>query len=1696
MHADRSDSIPSSGSALTLELRSFLKHHLPDHMIPAAFVTLPAVPLLPNGKVDYRSLPIPEFDRSQASSPFVAPHTSIEERLARIWEQTLRVRRVGIHDNFFELGGDSILSIQIAARASQAGIKLSPRQMFQHPTIAELARVAALRATDQVTDSQELVVGPMPLTPIQQWFLEQDPPEPQHFNQALLLSLRQPVDLQRLEQALQAVATHHQALRLRFTRTEQGWQQQFSADDSSTLIFEIVDLADMPEVDRAAAMQVTAAQVQRSLDLERGPLARAVYFKLGANNSDRLLLIVHHLVVDGVSWRILLEDLYSAYQQLEWNQDVTLPGKTTPFHVWSHRLAEYAQLPDLATQVDYWTAQERLQAAKLPVDRVVGENTYESARTLEVALERDETEALLHEASSAYRTQINDLLLAALTLALARWTGQRQLLINLEGHGREEVMANIDLSRTVGWFTTLFPVLLTPGPALEAAATIKTIKEQLRAIPQRGIGYGVLRYLTDELVLRERLQAMPQPEISFNYFGQLDQTLAEVPLFGSADEPIGPVVSPRSRRQHLLDINASVREGQLRIEWTYSQHHHSRETIAALAESLLAALRELIAHCRSAEAGGYTPSDFPLAGLTQQQIDRLFGNDRQIEAVYPLSSLQQGMLFHALYAPAGGDYITQMRFVFGGALDRDALVMAWQQVTDRYAILRTGFIWEDLDEPLQVVRKQVAVPFALHDWRGLSEAEQTQRLDAYLEGDRRQGFDPAQAPLLRLVLFQLSDDRYACVWSNHHLVIDGWSLPLVLDDMFAFYTAARHGESLRLAPAQPYAEYIAWLLRQDQRQAESFWRDLLRGFTAPTPLGIDHAPGTLLSAQRNYHAQWLHFSSETTQGLQRLAREQRLTVNTLLQGAWAVLLSRYSGHDDVVFGTTVSGRPTEIPGVETIVGMFVNTLPTRARLAPDMRLLPWLQELQAQASQVRQYEYSSLVHVQAWSDVPRGSQLFDSMMVFENYPVSASKLSDASEIQIEIMPSLEQTNYPLTLVAVPGDQLSIKLMYDRDHIDDDAIARMHGHFQTILEAMLRGIDQQIGDLPILTPAEQQQILFDWNNTAAPVAHESYSQLFEAQAARTPDAIAVMVADRHLTYHDLNQQANQLAHYLCRLGVVPEARVGICLTHSLNLVVALLGVLKAGAAYVPLDPSYPQQRLQFMLTDAQIFIVLTERHLRAQLPDSGVRVVEIDTDAEQIGAESCTNLSRLALPDNSAYIIYTSGSTGWPKGVIIPHRGLVNYLSWSTGEYRASAGSGAPVHSPIGFDLTVTSLFAPLLVGQRVLLLPEDQYLDGLAHALQPGAQFSLVKLTPAHVHLLNQALPAETLAGRANALVIGGEALLDETVAFWRQHAPQTRLINEYGPTETVVGCCIYEIPPTGAISSIIPIGRPIANVQIYVLDRQLQPVPVAVPGELYIGGVQLARGYVNRPDLTAERFLPHPFSTDPGARLYRTGDLARYRADGTIEFLGRIDQQVKIRGFRIELGEIEAQLNHHPAVHEAVVDVRDTGLGTQLIAYVVPNENVTAEPIDHHLREYVKARLPEYMIPAAFVVLDALPLTSNGKINRQALPMPDFGKTATAFVAPRNEIEHIVAEVWRDLLQLQRVSVHSRFLDLGGHSLLATRVTSRIGATLGIDLPVRSLFEAPTIAELAELIEVIRWSSQQPPESQDMGGRREQGEL
>jgi amino acid adenylation domain-containing protein/non-ribosomal peptide synthase protein (TIGR01720 family) len=1634
------------------ELRAFLREAIPEYMVPSAFVALAEWPLSPNGKVDRRALPAPE--RRAAAGGYVAPRTPVEETLARVWAETLRVPRVGVQDNFFELGGDSILSIQVVARAHAAGVTLKPRYFFEHPTIAELAPLA--ESTVAVEAEQGPVTGEVPLTPVQHWFFDHAMPEPTHWNMPLLLRSREPVDHAALEGAVRALALHHDALRTRFARGENGRWTQTLAGPELEIPVERVELSATPEAERSRALALHAAEMQRSLELG-GPLVRVAHYDMGPDAPGRVFLLAHHLVMDGASWRTVLEDLQTAYEQVRQGGEAALPPKTTSIRTWAEKLAEHARSGALDAEAALWTDPARAGVAPVPTD-LDGPNLESTEATVSVTLTEEETRVLLQEAPAAYRTQINDLLLTAVARALGRWTGEARVLVEMESHGREEqLVEGVDLSRTVGWLTAAYPLLLDLRGAGSEEAAIKAVKEQLRAVPDRGIGYGLLRWLGGDEV-REKLRALPAAQVSFNYLGQLDGTFSDEGAFSMAEEGFGPPRSPLGERWFLLDLMALVQGGRLMLRMGFSTGRHRHETVRGVLEDVAAELRALLAHCTREGAGGYTPSDFPLTALGQAELDELLGSGRGVEDVYPLTPMQEGMLFHSLLAPGGGAYVGQFMYDLTGPLDAGAFGRAWSGVVKRHPVLRTGFRWGG-ERPFQVVARDVELPLRAEDWRGLSDADREARLEAYLAADREQGFDTARPPLMRLALFRTGDDRHRLVWTHHHLLLDGWSLPLVFRDVAILYDAFAAGREPSLPPTRPYRDYIAWLQRQDPAAAESFWREHLAGIEAATPFGIDRAvpgrdPGLGRTATR--------LSPELSGRVKELARGGGLTLNTLLQGAWALLLARYSGETDVVFGSTVSGRPAEVEGVEGMVGLFINTLPVRVPVPAETGVLPWLRALQERQARVREYEFSPLAHVQRWSGVEHGP-LFESILVFENYPVEdAFDAMPQRDFEVRTVGGIEQTDYPLTLTsAIQGADrvLSVTAAFGLGRFDPDAVERMLGHFHAVLAAFADAPDGRVGDVSLLSAGESRRVLEEWSGAEHPYPTEVLAhELFAAQAARTPEAAAVRFHGEAVAYAELDRRANRLAHHLRARGVGPETRVGVCMERTPELLVGLLGVLKAGGAYVPLDPAYPAERLALMLEDAAAPVVVTQAHLAARLPAEWVALVAVDADRAEIAARPDTAPESGAGPENLSHVIYTSGSTGRPKGVMIRHSSVAVLLHWLRETVSDEERASLLFSTSISFDVSVAEVFGTLAWGGTLVMV--ENALE-LATVEEPVVHASMVP-TAALELLRTGGIPASV-----RTLNLGGEALPADLAQALYGLDHVERVGNLYGPTEDTT-YSTYSLVERGADRVLV--GRPLPGTRAYVLDAELRPAPVGVAGELYLSGAGLARGYLDRPGLTAERFVPDPFGA-PGGRMYRVLDRARWTAGGELEYLGRSDFQVKLRGFRIELGEVEAALRAHPGVRDAVAMVRPGAGGERrLVAWTVAAEGAEA-PAAPELRRHLRERLPEYMVPASFMALEGLPLTPSGKTDRRALPDPEGTAETREHVAPRSPVEELLAEIIGEVLGRARVGVHDDFFEMGGHSLLATRVISRVRKQFGVEIALRTLFEAPTVARLAEVL-------------------------
>src|SRR5436853_2886013 len=944
---------------------------------------------------------------------------------------------------------------------------------------------------------------------------------------------------------------------------------------------------------------------------------------------------------------------------------------------------------------------------------------------------------------------------------------------------------------------------------------------------------------------------------------------------------------------------------------------------------------------------------------------------------------------------------------------------------------------------------------------------------------------------MRITLVRLSDERHLMAVTLHHLLVDGWSISLLFGEMLTGYesivtdTGVKDTGVLEPDRARSFGSYIGWLRRQDRQAAENFWREELRGISSPPTLPIyragSSAAGEMTSRRR------IRLSESLTSSLVSFARQNRLTLSTMVQGAWAVLLARYCSTADVLFGVVTAGRPPSLPESEKIIGPFSVTIPARARLSPDGPLGIWLPALQDRQMEARRFDYCSLIDIQGWSEVARGRPLFDSILAFENYPLDKESLAPSSSLKLELIESLESTNYPLTLIVFPGDHLSIELVYRSDQVEESAVDRLLRHFEVLLTGFPDHASHAVSTIPMLTGEEYRQILGEWRGhaTAYP-GDKTIAALFREQVDRAPDSVGAVFADRQVSYAELYRRAGTVATFLSGRGVCPETIVGISTERSIEMIVGILGILRSGAAYLPVDLSYPEERIRFTLADSGAALVLTVRPVEIAPEDGSFKFLSVDSILDQsfayTNAAEATDSpvvgdvlgERFGDPENLAYIIYTSGSTGSPKGVGITNRGVVRLVR-ETNYFDFSADEVFLQSSTLAFDASTFEIWGALLNGARLVIMPPETPAPAQISAALKDHQITAAWFTAGLFHLLVQDC-VEDFSGVKHVLA-GGDVVAIEDARALSINAPRCSLINGYGPTEsTTFAACYRDAVYDRAL---LPIGRPISNTFIYILDEDLNPVPEGISCKLYNGGDGLARCYVGATELTAERFLPDPFGID-GARVYRSGDLGRFLPDGNLEFLGRRDRQVKLRGFRIELGEIESTLALHPRVRQCAVVASDERFGDKrLVAYLAPAAGT--ELSADEAREFLRARLQAYMIPAAFVFLDTLPLTPNGKIDRANLPAPEGAPPAvTGYVAPGNAVEEVLASIWEENLVLDKVGVRDDFFKLGGHSLIAMRVISAIRYIFKVDLSVSKIFVSPTIGRLARELQAVETKSGQ----------------
>ncbi|AIG26780.1 non-ribosomal peptide synthetase [Brevibacillus laterosporus] len=1038
--------------------------------------------------------------------------------------------------------------------------------------------------------------------------------------------------------------------------------------------------------------------------------------------------------------------------------------------------------------------------------------------------------------------------------------------------------------------------------------------------------------------------------------------------------------------------------------------------------------------------------------------------NNQIEKVYPLSPMQEGMLFHSLLGDTQHAYFEQMRLIIQGDLNVSYVEQSLNHLISKYDIFRTLFLYEKLQRPRQVVLKERKTTVAFHNIVNLSCDEQTAHIEALLQADRERGFDLSKDILMRISIILTKEKEYQLVWSHHHILMDGWCFGIVMQDFFRFYKMLVMNQALVKEKTTPYSSYIHWLQKQDQTEAITYWENYLSAYEKPAVMAhqFTHSDGFA------YGEVTVPVDKELSAGIYRIAREHQTTSNNVFQAIWGLLLQRYNNTSDVVFGSVVSGRPSEIEDVEQIVGLFINTVPVRIKSGNEQTFSQLLNAVKQNSLEAKSYEYVSLADIQSRSGL--GSDLFNHIIGFQNhvdnqglYQTEWDKELGFTVVSVD---AHEMTNYDFHLVVIPGDLFTIRLSYNANKYDQAFIERIGAHLTKLMKQVIAEPHQAVHSYELVTDEEKQQLLATFNSTAVDFPNEkTLHQLFEEQVARTPNAIAIAYNEQSLTYQQLDEKANQLARVLRRQGVGPNQLVGIVAERSIEMVVGLFAILKAGGAYVPIDPEYPKERIEYILTDSHIELVLIQEHLHKTITStlgenvSSYRLISITTGNDDTDNSPLESVNR---PSDLAYMIYTSGTTGKPKGVMIEHRNVVNTIYWRSREYQFCETDSVLQLFSFAFDGFVISLFSPLIAGAKAVILPTEDAKDPVAikrHILRWNVT-SFITVPVMYSAIIDTMTAEETQSLRL--ICLGADKLTENVIRQSKNLNARIELINEYGPTENAI---VSTFSRNMRVDKPITIGGPIANTRAYVLTAHDQLQPIGISGELCVSGVGLARGYHNLPELTAEKFVASPF--EPDERMYRTGDIVSWTEDGNLIFHGRIDNQVKIRGHRIETGEIETLLRKHPAINEAVITVQEIAGDAVLCAYYVPADEVSI----NELRDYMSTELPDYMMPAYFIELQSLPLTVNGKVDHKSLPMPENIFSESEYVAPKNQTQEQLAKIWVDVLGLTQVGITDNFFERGGHSIKATLLVARIHKQFGIVYPLKEVFNRPTIEEMAAYI-------------------------
>ena len=1623
-------------------IRERLSESLTEYMVPDTYMQLDEMPMTPNGKVNRRALPQPVI---RSAAEYVEPQTEAERIVAQAMQDVLGLKQnVGALDSFFAWGGDSIKSIRLVSRLRAEGITLQVADIMKLKTVRE---IAAAGSHGTVEISQEAWSGEVPQTAITRFFFDLNLPKPQHFNQTMFIKATQRVQAEALQKTVEALVEHHDMLRA-IVRNGQLYVR--NTDEPNLYGWEQLDYTQ--DVDYVKKIERVCRNRQASIGLSSGPLFKVVLFN--TPDYDAILMVCHHLVVDGVSWRVLLEDFNTAYGQAAEGAAIVLPTKTHSFREYAETLHAYADSHELSLEKPYWdSVQEKLQS--LPSSKA--KDSSRSMDHVNASLDTQTTHSITTTAGNPYHADINDLLMTALGRSYYKLTGNDTVSVQFEGHGREYIgNAQLLTDRTVGWFTSVYPVVLEHLDG-DLRSCMRQTKETMHRIPNKGVGYNILRYLSDDTAYSTGLCAL----IGFNYLGEMSAQDADNGALFTAMKEIsaGNDFSPQNVFGPDISINCSVIDGKLEASLAYNTAIFTKEQATELLNGMMESLHEITVHTADMKDVEVTATDLGEYEWTDEEFQNVYNHFIQmgtpLQRIYPLSPMQEGMALKFMLEPNSLAYRLVSRFALDILPTEEQMRYTLDQLGAKHEVLRTSLIYRDVELYRQAI---VDRPLGL-EMRDVSDAPNKESaMVALYKAEQQRGFDMEDQPLFRIVCVKTSETTCEILLAVHHIIVDGWCIGLYMSDLIANLTDAVQGKMkpIEQYPTGRYEKFIRELLKKDTDKGLSYWRNLLDGYTTKAVIPYSGLVPENERAVDNVCR--ITISGKEMTALKALTTSTQTTMNTLVELAWGLVLQIYNRQDDVVFVKVVSGRNNASEGVEDVVGLFINSVPVRVRTPKGTTVIQALQALQQQAAETNEWDFCPLSVIQQQSDL--GADLFQSIVAFENYD-SEVDLSNASmPFQTKMVYAKEESINDLTLTAyADGDnELTVNLEFDPMKYRKGEIEQVMSVMRQMLQNMAEQPDADVSTLPPLTKQDCVALAkLGLGETMSYDATQTLVDLFAEQARKTPDNTCIVFQNKHLTFREVDAMTDRLAILLQKqYHVQPEMAVGVMIDRSELMLLYPMAIMKAGAAYMPLDFHFPAERLSFMCKDAGVKLILSEGNRVAEaMPDFKGQVLTSEVFEHLDEVNGKLNPKWKARPENMFVILYTSGSTGTPKGVVLEHRNIVNFCHWYVKEFDVTAEDRAVAYANFGFDAHMMDIYPVTSVGGSVYIIPSDMRMDLMGmNEYMEREHLNLAFMTTQVGFMFATTIENHSL----RLLSVGGEKLQP-------LKKPPFRFYNGYGPTECTLYSTFYNIDRDYNSSYI---GRPLAGYQLYVVDQNLNLVPQGAVGELVVAGAGVGRGYLNRPDQNAEKFI-----TFMGQKAYRTGDLVKWSPDGNIDFIGRIDGQVKLRGLRIEMGEIEACILKYPQIKTTSVDVKEVCGAQHICCYFTSDVQIDVDS----LKEYLASKLTDYMVPTAYMQMDKLPLTPNGKVNRRALPIPSI-TLQTENVAPETEREKVLYEIAKELLKIDDFGVTDDLTKLGLTSLLAIKLVM-MATKRNIAIKLDDVMKLKTIrATLQHNMTMLSWAA------------------